>query len=65
MIEFYNVKLKKKVQIDPSKVSGRAYEKISKDGKLTIRYSLRATDEDGTKLSKFCTKLDYDAMELL
>tara|TARA_R110001592_G_scaffold192703_2_gene439524 strand:+ start:107 stop:304 length:198 start_codon:yes stop_codon:yes gene_type:complete len=65
MTEFYNVKLKKKVQVETSKVSRRAYEKISKNGKLTIRYSLKATGEDGTKLSKFCTKIDYDAIELL
>jgi hypothetical protein len=60
MIEFYNVKRKKKVFIDNSLVTRRAYEKVSKSGKLFIRYSLKSVDEDGTRLSKFCSKYDYD-----
>lgn len=62
MIEFYNVKKKQKVQVDASKVSKHAYEKTAKSGKLTIRYALKAVDEDGTKLTKFCSKADYDAI---
>ena len=62
MIEFYNVKKKQKVQIDESKVSKHAYEKTSKSGKLTIRYALKAVDEDGTNLAKFCSKAAYDAI---
>jgi len=62
MIQFYNVKKKQKVEVDPSKVTKHAYKKIAKSGKITIRYALKAVDEDGTKLTKFCSKADYDAI---
>ena len=62
MIEFYNVKKKKKVSIDKSKVSRRAFKRMSRGGLVIIRYSLRSEDEDGTKLSKFCSKRDYDSI---
>lgn len=60
MIEFYNVKKKKKVSIEESKVSRHSYESITKSGKQSVRYALKAVDEDGTKLTKFCSKADYD-----
>lgn len=60
MIEFYNVKKKSKVQIPESQVKGHIYEKTTKTGKKSIRYGLKAVDEDGTKLTKFCSKADYD-----
>jgi predicted metalloprotease with PDZ domain len=60
MIEFYNVKKKQKVQVDSSKVTKHTYEKTAKSGKLTIRYALKAVDEDGTKLTKFCSKAVYE-----
>jgi len=63
MIQFYNVKKKERVEVDPSKVTKHAYEKTSKSGKLTIRYALKAVDEDGTKLTKFCSKSDYDSIK--
>jgi hypothetical protein len=60
MIEFYNVKKKKKVQIDESKVTKYSMERTTKTGKTSIRYALRATDDDKMKLTKFCSKADYD-----
>ena len=60
MIEFYNVKKKKKVQSDESKVTKQAMERTTKTGKLSVRYALRAVDDDGVKLTKFCSKADYD-----
>ena len=63
MIQFYNVKKKERVEVEPSKVTKHAYEKTSKSGKLTIRYALKAVDEDGTKLTKFCSKSDYDSIK--
>jgi hypothetical protein len=60
MIEFYNVRKKKKVQIDESKVTKYAMERTTKTGKLSVRYALRAVDDDGIKLTKFCSKADYD-----
>lgn len=62
MIEFYNVKKKEKVLISEQKVSKKTYEKTTKSGKLSIRYSLKAVDDDGTKLTKFCTKADFDSV---
>tara|TARA_Y100000361_G_scaffold153838_1_gene176860 strand:+ start:94 stop:288 length:195 start_codon:yes stop_codon:yes gene_type:complete len=62
MIEFYNVKKKQKVLVDPSKVTKKTYEKTTKAGKLSIRYSLKAVDDDGTKLTKFCSKADFDSI---
>ena len=53
MIEFYNVKKKKKVSVDESSVTKQSYEKTTKTGKQSIRYALKAVDEDGTKLTKF------------
>ncbi len=62
MIEFYNVKKKQKVLIPTDKVSKKTYEKTTKAGKLSIRYSLKAVDDDGTKLTKFCNKADFDSV---
>ena len=60
MIEFYNVRKKEKVQIDESKVTKKFMEKTTKTGKISVRYSLKAVDDDGTKLTKFCSKADFD-----
>lgn len=60
MIEFYNVKKKEKVQIDESNVSRHSMERTTKTGKISTRYALRAIDDDGVKLTKFCSKADYD-----
>ena len=60
MIPFYNVKKKKKVQIKNADVKRHSYEKTTKTGKKSIRYALKAVDDDGTKLTKFCSKADYD-----
>ena len=62
MIEFYNVKKKSKVSIDESKVEKKTYEKVSKSGKKTTRYAFAAVDEDGTKLTKFCSKEAFDSI---
>ena len=62
MIEFYNVIKKTKVSIDESKVEKKTYEKVSKAGKKTIRYAFAAVDDDGTKLTKFCSKEAYDSI---
>jgi|TARA_R110002167_G_scaffold110122_5_gene280433 hypothetical protein len=62
MIEFYNVRKKTKVQISESDVKKHAYEKTTKTGKQSIRYALKAVDNDGTKLTKFCSKADYDSL---
>lgn len=58
-IEFYDLKLKKKVQIDKSKVS-----KVTYDTKSGIRYGLKATTDDGRKLTKFVGKATWDELDV-
>lgn len=62
MIEFYNVKKKQKVSISEADVEKKSYERKLKSGKTSIRYALKAVDDDGTKLTKFCSKADYDKL---
>ena len=63
MIKFYNVKKKESVEIDESKVEKHVYERKTKTGKISIRYAFKAVDEDGTKLTKFCSKADFDSID--
>ena len=63
MIEFYNVKKKCKVNIEESQVKKVKFEKPSKDGSIRVRYAFKSIDEDGTKLTKFCSKADYDSFK--
>ncbi|MCH2206263.1 MAG: hypothetical protein MK132_10385 [Lentisphaerales bacterium] len=58
-VEFYNVKKKAKVNIDASKINKVEYKKETAKGE-SIRYAFKAVDDDGTKLTKFCSKADYD-----
>ena len=58
-IEFYSVKKKAKVQIDPKNISKVEYKKKTSKGEQ-VRYAFKAVDDDGTKLTKFCSKADYD-----
>lgn len=60
-MEFYNVKKKEKVIIDDSLVKKVAIEKTTKNGKTVIRYAFKSVDEDGTKVTKFCSKASYDS----
>lgn len=61
-VEFYNVKKRKKVSIDESKIKKAKYERKLKDGSVQVRYAFRAQDDDGTNLTKFCSKVDWDNM---
>lgn len=61
-IEFYNVKKRKKVNIASGSVEKTKYERTLKDGSVQIRYAFKAVDDDGTKLTKFCAKKDWDAI---
>tara|TARA_A100001015_G_scaffold55666_1_gene61157 strand:+ start:1483 stop:1671 length:189 start_codon:yes stop_codon:yes gene_type:complete len=60
-IEFYNVKKREKVQIDESAIQKVEYERETSKGKQ-IRYALKAKDDDGTNLTKFCSKETYDQL---
>lgn len=61
-IEFYNVKKRKKVSIDESEIEKVKYERTLKDGSTQTRYAFKAVDDDGTNLTKFCRKSDWDAI---
>jgi|SRR5689334_3139349 hypothetical protein len=61
-IEFYDVKKREKVQIDESDVTKTTYERQGKDGKTQVRYAFKAVNE-GTKLTKFASKDDWDALD--
>ena len=51
MIEFYNVRKKKKVSIAEAEVDKHIYQKQTKTGKESIRYAFKAVDDDGTMTS--------------
>jgi hypothetical protein len=61
-MDFYNVKKKESVSIDDSEVDTVEYKRVTKTGKEVTRYGLRAVDDDGTKLAKFCSKEVYDKL---
>ena len=61
-IEFYNVKKRKKVQIDASSIEKVTYDRELKDGSTQTRYAFKAVDDDGTNLTKFCSKSDFDQL---
>lgn len=58
-IEFYDVKLREKVKIDESKIT-----KVTFDTKSGKRYGLRATTDDGRKLTKFVSKANWDELNV-
>lgn len=61
-MQFYNVRKKEKVEISGDNVKAVKYERTTKNGKTVIRYGVRAVDDDGTKLTKFCNKEVYDSL---
>ena len=61
-IKFYDVKLRKEVQIPESDVQKVEYKRETKDGKTQIRYALRAKTSDARNLTKFVSKVDYDKL---
>jgi hypothetical protein len=63
MIKFYDVKLRKDVMVEPSKVKKVTYERVSKDGKKQVRYAFKATTADGRNLTTFVSKENYDKVK--
>lgn len=59
-IEFYDVKLRQKVQIEEANVRKTKFE--TKNGQ--VRYGLRAKTEDGRNLTKFVSKGDWDKLSV-
>jgi hypothetical protein len=62
-IQFYDVKSRQKVSIPESSVRKTKFERTTKDGSRQTRYALR-TVYDGTKLTKFCSKADWEALDV-
>lgn len=60
-IEFYDVKNRKKVEVDSSEVEKVTYERETKDGKKQVRYAVKA-EKDGVKLTKFVSKDMWDSL---
>ena len=62
-IEFYDVKEGKKVSIDESNVTKKVYTRTTKTGKEQQRYAFRGKTADGRNLTRFVSKVDYDALD--
>lgn len=59
-VEFYDVKLKKKVSVDEKEITKVKFE--GANGRTT--YGLRGKTSDGRSLTKFVSKKDWDAMQV-
>lgn len=62
-MEFYDVKSKQKVDVPESQIKKTTYSRQTKEGKTSIRYALRA-NYNGTMLTKFVSKDDYDKLNV-
>jgi hypothetical protein len=62
-IQFYDVKLRQKVSIPEAEVRKTKFERTTKDGGTQTRYGLRAIHK-GTKLTKFCSRDDWEALNV-
>jgi hypothetical protein len=58
-VEFYDVKERKKVSVDESKIKKTKYQRKLKDGSVQVRYAFRAKI-GSRQLTKFCSKADWD-----
>jgi hypothetical protein len=59
-MEFYNVKKRKKVNIDDANIKKTIYD--GRGGQK--RHAVRAIDDDGTALTKFVSKETFDSLEV-
>lgn len=59
-MQFYNVKKREKVEISEDQLKKTVYK--GKGGQ--VRYAARAVDSDGTNLTRFVSKDDYDALDV-
>ena len=61
-MEFYNVKKRASVKVADAKCTKDEFKKKTSKG-VQVRYGVKAVDTDGTKLTKFVSKADYDALK--
>lgn len=59
-IEFYDIKLKKKVNLEDKNVKRVTF--TTKNNQ--VRYGLRGTTEDNRKLTKFVSKAEWEKLNL-
>jgi hypothetical protein len=59
-IEFYDVKLKKKVSIAESNIKKTTF--TTKNGQ--VRYGIRAKTDDGRNLTKFVNKATWESLNV-
>ena len=60
-VEFYDVKNRKKVELQDSQISKTSYSSTTKGGAERVRYAFRGKLPDGRNVTKFCTIADWDA----
>lgn len=59
-IEFYDVKHRTKVTVPQERITKVTFTQANGQ----VRYAFRGTTDDGRKLTKFCSKADWDAMNV-
>lgn len=62
LVKFYSVKKGKYVKIPEENCQKKLYKKKKKDGKYSIRYMLKTTDDDGATLTMFVSKETYNTV---
>jgi len=60
-MQFYDVKLKAKVDIADDKISKKIFNITTKTGKKMVRYAFVAQTDDGRNLTKFASEADWKA----
>ena len=58
-MQFYDVKIKEKVDIADDKISKKIFNITTKTGKQMVRYAFVAETSDGRKLTKFASEADW------
>ena len=63
-VMFYDVKNRKKVELQDSQIRKTSYSSTTKSGAVRTRYAFRGKLPDGRNVTKFCTKADWDSMNV-
>ena len=63
-VTFYDVKNRAKVEVQDNQIRKTTYSSTTKSGAVRTRYAFRGKLPDGRNVTKFCTKDDWDAMNV-
>ena len=63
-VEFYDVKNRTKVSLEEAQIKKTSYTSTTKNGSERTRYAFRGKLPDGRNVTKFCSKSDWDAMNV-